>query len=119
MYSNFLVHAPNRVFSFHFAQFVRSVLVQELIDAQVAAANSDIDLLVVNAHMNTPRPELVNSLGLAKEHNFQFLALRVVVDVLSKSQVNVVVLDRDINRDSLLQVDDCLLQVLVFSFSVL
>ena len=50
--------------------------------------------------MDTLAAELVDALRLAHEHDFEFLAIRVIVYVVSDASVDHIVLDRDVDCDS-------------------
>ena len=62
--------------------------------------------------------ELVDSLRLTHEHDLEFRSLWVVVDELGQLLVSKVFLHWNVNSDSLLQVNDVLLESLNLDFSV-
>ena len=68
--------------------------------------------------MNALLSELVNPLRLTHEHDLQLLSVGVIVDVLGKRRVDGVALDRDVDGNSRLQVDDVGLEGLNLSFKV-
>ena len=83
-----------------------SVLVQELVNGEESTANLDEDLASLDLDHHATGAELVDALRLAHEHDLQLLAVGVVVDVLGKLQVDRVGLDRDVDGDALLKVND-------------
>ena len=89
-------------------QFGGSVLVEELVDGQIASTDFDIDLSPVNFDTDSTRSELIHSFGLAHKHNLQLFLVRVVVDILSKLGINRIVFDRDVHRDTLFDIDNLL-----------
>jgi hypothetical protein len=72
----------------------------------VAAAHSDLDLILLHFDRNSARAKLVNALRFSEEHNLQLGAVRVVVDVVGQALVDLVVRRRDVNCYLLFQVDD-------------
>ena len=111
-HSHLLVEALHWVLALELLQLFWSVLVQELVDGEEATTDTDVDLVIIDLDHHSLAAELVNALTLAHEHNLQLLALWVVVDVLSNLLVDLIVLYRDVHRDSRLQVDDVVLQIL-------
>lgn len=103
---NLLTHPLQRVLPLQQLQLCRRVLVEELVDGEVASADTNVDLVFVNADQHALASELIDTLRLAHEHDLQLLAVRVVVDVLSDSLVDCVALDRDVDCDAALQVND-------------
>lgn len=95
-----------RVPSLKLLQLSGCVLVQELIDAQEATTDTNVDLVLVDAHVDLLGAELVNALGLTHEHDLEFGALWVVIYVLSKLLVDRVVLDGNVDCYAGLEVDD-------------
>ena len=71
-------------------------MVQELIDTQIPTSNSNIDLALVDADINSFGTERVNPFTFPQEHDLEFASFRVVVDVLSEGLVNEAVLDWDV-----------------------
>jgi len=94
------------VLSLQLLQLARGVLVQEFVDREVATADADVDLVLFDLDGDALAAELVDTLALTHEHNFQVLAIGVVVDVLSDALVDHVVLDGNVDGDSSLQVDN-------------
>ena len=95
-----------------------SVLVQELVNGEESTANLDEDLASLDLDHHATGAELVDALRLAHEHNLQLLAVGVVVDVLGKLQVDRVRLDRDVDGDALLKVNDVGLKRLALSLEI-
>lgn len=94
-------------------------MVQELVDREEASANSDVDPIVVDSHVDSFCTELVNALAFSHEHYLQLLALGVVVDVLCEFLVDLIVLDGDVDCDTRLQVDNVGFECINFTFTVL
>jgi len=86
------------------------VLVQELINGEVTSSDSDVDLVLVNSDSDSLGSELVDTIRLSHEHDLQLLSVGEVVDVLSKSDIDLVSLDGNVDSDSGLEVNDVLLQ---------
>jgi hypothetical protein len=61
---------------------------------------------------------LINSLALSHEHNLQFCSFWIVVYEFSQSFVNVVLFNRNIDSNALLQIDDVAFQSFDFIFSI-
>ena len=95
-----------------------SVLVQELVNGEESTANLDEDLASLDLDHHATGAELVDALRLAHEHDLQFLAVGVVVDVLGELQVDRVGLDRDVDGDALLKVNDVGLKRLALSLEI-
>ena len=117
--AHLLVEAPHGVLALELLQLFRRVLVQELVDAEETATNTNVDLVVIDLDHDALGSKLVDTLALTHKHNLQLLALGVVVDVLSDLLVNLVVLDGDVDRDPRLEINDVVLQVLNLSQVVL
>jgi hypothetical protein len=62
---------------------------------------------------------LVDALALTEEHNLELLSVWVVVDELSQPLVDCVVLSRDVNCDTLLQLYYVVLESFDFDLCVL
>jgi hypothetical protein len=62
---------------------------------------------------------LVDTLALTHEHNLQSLSLRVVVDELSETLVNWVILHWNVHSNALLKLDDVVLKSLIFTLGIL
>jgi len=77
-------------------------LVQELVDREVAAANSDVNLVLVHSDGHALCTELVNTFRLTHEHDLELVTLGVVVDELGKALVDGVILAGNVDGDALL-----------------
>lgn len=68
--------------------------------------------------MDASAAELVDAFRFAHEHDFKFVSVRVVVDVLADPLVDEVVLDRDVDCNSGLEVYDVVAQRFNFGLHV-
>ena len=105
-HSYLLCESLHRIIAFQLLELHRRVLVQELVNRKVTAADPNADPVLVDLDVDTLATELVNTLGLAHKHDLKLLAVRVIVDVLSDFLVNLVALDWDVDGDTRLQVND-------------
>jgi len=117
--SYFLAKAFERVLALQLLQLLGRVLVEELVDGEVAAAHPYLDVVLLYFDGDSLRAELVNALGFAHEHDLELGAVGVVVDVLGQLLVDHVFLDGDVDRNSLLEVDDVLLELADLHLGVL
>lgn len=62
---------------------------------------------------------MIDALGLSHEHDFELGPLGVVIDELSQFFVDLIVLNWDVNCDSLLEVNNVSLECANFNFSIL
>ena len=99
---NFLTESLQRVLSLELLELSRRVLIQELVQGEVAAANSDFDVVLLDLDSDSLGSKLVDALRLAHEHNLELGPLGVVVDEFSELSVDWVLLDWNVNSDSLL-----------------
>ena len=90
------------------------MLVQELVDAHVASANSDLNLVLLDSHIDALSTELVHTRALSHEHEFELVTVGVIVDELSDATIDEILFDRYVNSDSGLQIDDVVFEVHVF-----
>jgi hypothetical protein len=104
-----LVEALQGILALELLQLDRCVLIEELVNREVATAHADVDLVLLNFDRDSLGTELVDAVRLAHEHDLQLLTVGEVVDVLSEALVNGVAPDRDVHSDARLQVDDVLL----------
>ena len=93
-------HSAHWVFSLQFFELDGGVLVQELVDGQESTAHSDLDFVFYAFDHDAFGAELINALRFAHEHNFQFLTVRVVIDVFSQLFVNSITLLRNVDCDA-------------------
>lgn len=119
LHGNLLVEPLQGVPPLHLLKLRRCVLVQELIDGQVASTHSDIDPLFINLDEYSPGSELVNPLTLAHEHNLELLSIRVVINILGKSAIDLVITHRYVHRNPRFQIHDVLLECLHLDFTFL
>jgi len=96
-YGDAVIELTLGVFALNLFELSRRVLVKELVDAQVAATNTNVDLVLIDFDNDSLSAELVNALSLAHEQDLQLLAVWVVVDVLCNLLVNSVILNRDVD----------------------
>jgi len=85
------------VTSLKFFKLNARVLVEELVNAHVAAANPHLELVLSESHLHALRSKLVDASLLAKEHDFEFVAVREVVHEVGKADVHRIVLNRDVH----------------------
>ena len=109
---DFFAESLQRVHPVQFFKLSRSVLIQELVDGEEATTDLDLDLSTLDFDHDLAGTELVDALRLSHEHDLQLLAIRVVVDILRKVSVDRVSLDRDVDSDARLHVQDVLLESL-------
>ena len=76
------------------------VLIHELIHADETASYAHEQLSLLEAHVNLGGPKRVNTLRFPLEKHFESLAIRVVVDELSDSEIGFVIPDRIIDLQS-------------------
>lgn len=117
--SNALVEAPEWVLTLKLLKLHWRVLVQELIDGEITTSDLDQDLAALDLDADTLRAKFVDTVSLAHEHDLELVAVGVVVDVLCKLHVDGVGLDRDVDSDAGLKVDDVSLERLNLTFQVL
>lgn len=118
VHSHLVAEFLDWVFPLHLLQLGRSVLVEELVNAEVATAHPNVNLVFVDFDAHTLAAELVNALRLTHEHDLELLAVRVVIDVLRDLFVDLVVLHRNVHGDARLQIDDVVAQHFNLSLQV-
>ena len=116
---HFFRESFNRVCPLELFKLNGGVLVEELIDREVTSANPDFDALLLDFDSDSLGTELVDALGLPHKHDFELGPLGVVVDELSQFFVDLIVLNWDVNCDSLFEVNDVSLECANFNFSIL
>ena len=114
-----LTESLDWVLSLELLEFNRCVLIQEFVERKVATANTDLDVVFLYFDSNSLRTELVDTFALPHEHYLELGALWIIVDELSQFAVNVVLLHWDIHSNSLLQVNDVLLEGVNLDLSIL
>lgn len=107
---NLLGQALQRVLSFKLLELLGSVLLEEGIDRQETTTDTDLDVVLLNLDHDLSGAELVDTGGLSHEHDLQLASFGVVVDVLGETLVDIILLDRNVDSDSLLEVNDVLLE---------
>ena len=116
---NLLAESFNWIFPLQLFKFHWSVLVQEFINWQVSSTNSDFDIVLLDLNSDSLGSKLIDTLSLTHEHNLEFGSLWIVIDELCELLINLVVSDWNINSNSLLQVNDVLLQSLNLNLCLL
>lgn len=92
------MHALGRVVSDAFEGLGLRVLLNELCDVHVAAADADNDLIAAtDLQEDTLRAEAISAFRLANEDYSQILP-RILIDEISQKLVNSIVLLRDVDR---------------------
>ena len=105
-----LGHALQGVLSFKLLELLGSVLLKEGVDREEATADTDLDVVLLNLNHDLSGAELVDTLGLSHEHDLQLASFGVVVDVLGEALVDGIFLDGNVDSDSLLEINDVLLE---------
>jgi len=95
-----------------------SILIDELVDGQVATSDLDLDFVLLDTDSDALLAELVDALSLSQEHDLQLCSVRVVVDILCELPVDRVSLGWDVDCDAGLEVDDVALEGLDFVLGV-
>jgi len=119
LHTDSLLHASDGVLSLELLQLTGRVLIKELINTQEPTTNSDIDLVLVNTHVDLLGPELIDTLTFTQEHNLELSALWVIVDVLGKLLVDAIVLNGDVHCNPRLEVYDVRFQGVNLGFTIL
>ena len=105
-------HTAHWVFSLQFLKLNWRILVQKFVQRKITATNFDLDLVADTAHPDTLSAELIDTFSLPHEHDLQLLPIRIVIDVLSQLQIDLIALDWDVHRiGSLLKVNDDLTEL--------
>ena len=94
-------------------------MIEELVKGKVTSTNSDFDIVLFDLDGNSLGTELVNTFGLAHEHDLELRSLGVVVNEFSKLSVDWVFLHWNVNSDSLLEVNDVLLERINLDLGIL
>jgi len=96
--SQFVGESSHNIFSFNLFHLLVGVLLDELVDMHETTTDSDHDFVsFLNFNVNTLLTELVHSVRLSQEHDFHLFSLWVLVQVISQSFIDLVVLLRDVN----------------------
>lgn len=119
MDSDFLGELLEGVFSLESVKLNRGVNVKELINGKVSSSYSDDDLALFDSHVDLSGSEEVDSLALSHEHDLEFRSVRVVIDVFSKSLVNIILSDRDVHGHSGLELNNVFFKSINLALSIL
>ena len=87
------------------------MLVQELIDAHVASADPDLDLVLFDSHSDFLGAELVGALTLPHEHQLKLITIWVVVDKLCNAAIDCIIFDWHVDGYTGFQVDNVVFEV--------
>ena len=87
-----------------FLELNHHVLVQELIDREISAADSDLKLAFAEANLDSLGSILVLAGRFPLEHKLELVAIREVVDEVSQLAINRIIHDWDIDSDLSLEV---------------
>ena len=117
--SNLFTESLEWIFSLKFLELNWGVLIKELIKGKISSSNSNLDIVLLNLDSNSLGTKLVNTFRLSHEHDLEFGSFRVVVNELGKLSVNRIILNWNVNSDSLFQVNDVLLKSLNLNLSIL
>lgn len=115
---NLFTESLQWVFSLKLLKLNWSVLIQEFVDWKESSTYSDLDAILLHFYHNSLSSKLIDTLCLSHEHNLEFLSLWIVIDELSKSLVDLVISNWNVNSDSLLQVNNILLQSFNLDFRI-
>ena len=94
-----------RVSPLKLLQLQRRVILQELVDAHVAASHSNKKLAFRLAYLDPFRAEFVDAGALAQEHDLQLLPVRVVIHKIRQFHIDRVILDGHIDGHFGLEID--------------
>ncbi len=114
MDGNFFAESLKGISTLELLKFLGSVLVQKFIDREVTASDLNHDLVSGNFDVDATRAEFVDTLLFSHEHDLKFLAVGVVVDILSQLFVDGAVLCWNVDGDTCFQVNNVRLQSLNF-----
>jgi len=114
-----LAEPLERILPLQFLELDGRILVKELIDTEVTSTDSDLNVVLLDLDSDALSSELVDTLTLSHEHDLELGPLGVVVDELSQLLVDGVFLHGDVDGNSLLQINDILLESFNFNFSFL
>ena len=96
--------------SLYFCEFYCHVLVQELINSQIASTNTDLQLVLGNFNLYSFCAVLILTSRLPHEHNLELVAVREVVDEVGQLAIHWIIHLWNVNRDFFLQIDTVHLQ---------
>ena len=114
-----LTEAFKWVLALQFLELSRRKLVQKLVDREVAAAHTNLDLTALfYAHVDSLGAELVDALRLSHEHDLELVPIGVAVDVLGHFLIDRIVLHGHVHGDAGLEIDDVVFERDVFEFEI-
>jgi len=116
---HFLREALERVLALQFLELLRGVLVEELVNGEVATAHPDLDVVLLDLNGYSLGAELVDPLRLPHEHDLELGSFGEVVEVLGKLFVDQVILVGDVDGNARLEIDNVFLQLRDFNLGVL
>ena len=82
-----------------------SEIVKKLVNAEIAATDSDLNFVLLNADVDTLSAELVYTLTVPHKHHLKLVAVGVVVDELGNLLVYWVILERNVDRYACLKIN--------------
>ena len=82
------------------------VLVEELIDADIAAANADHDFILSYSYLDALGTKLVNPLRLSHKHDLKLVSVGIIIDIVCDPAIHNIILDWHIKCNLLLEVKD-------------
>ena len=94
---------PKGVLPGHPLELGGSVLVDELVNGEVATTHAHVDVVVIHADVDALCPIDVDALTLTLEHDPESLSVSHVVDIVSDSLINEVTLHGDVESELLFQ----------------
>ena len=94
-----LVGEPrDNVFPLNLLNLLLGVLLDEVINMHEATSDSHHDLIpLLNLDVNSLLPELINALRFPQKHDLHLFPLRVFVQVIAKSLIDLTILLCDVN----------------------
>ena len=93
-------------------------MIQEFINTKVSAANSDLNLVLLDTYVDFLRAEFINACAFSHEHDFELVTIWIVVDEFSHFQVDRVIFYRDIDGHPDLQIDYVTLKSFIFELKI-
>ena len=78
-----------------------------------------VNFVFVYSHIDSLGAKLIDTFTFSHEHYLQLVSLWIVVNILGKFLVNEVFLDRNIDSNSLLKLNNVLLESFNLSLSIL
>lgn len=77
-----------------------------------------VNLVFINSDVNSFGAKLINSFAFSHEHDLKLASLWVVVDKLSKFLIHWIVLNWDVNCNSLFELNDVVLECFYLDLGV-